>query len=252
MSEHRNKLGKRWFGALTSWLKNVTTVSSSNSGDLPLNYETSLLLWSKSTGCPNAKAEMSVYLDTSLYMQANYAYYFEGTIVPPQVTDTYAYLGMQPEAYLGITVNGMATATYQTGRKALIPALTYPGLAIKGLAVVGPQFDIYGQMTGKVTRSGQMGVGARYTFEKSEMYWPQGSESDAYDELQGGDGNPEPRQTGLSPEFEANVQANAQLDFQVTPEASIGIQVGGSNFISSTSLVSASISAFVNNTLRFG
>ncbi|KAJ6114752.1 hypothetical protein N7486_000530 [Penicillium sp. IBT 16267x] len=241
---------KRWFGALTAWLTKVTTITKSGQGDLPLDLESNILLYSKSMGCFKANAQMNIYLDTKLDMAASYAYYFSGTIVPPAVTDTYAYLGMQPSLYLGVSVTGSAKLTYTSDRQRLIPTMTYPGLAIKGIAVVGLTFDIYGQIVGTVTLNGHMTVGASYTFGVSEMYYPQDSDSDVYDKL-GVSDTPEPLLTGLQPTFEASVQANAQLDFKVTPEASIGITIGGSSFLSSTSLASATVTGFVNNTLRF-
>ncbi|RAK98563.1 uncharacterized protein BO80DRAFT_466986 [Aspergillus ibericus CBS 121593] len=243
-------VAKRWFGALKAWLQKVTTITKSGQGDLPMDLESNILLYSQSRGCAKANAEMNIYLDTKLDMAASYAYYFSGTIVPPAVTDTYAYLGMQPSLYLGVSVTGSAQLTYSSDRQQLIPTLTYPGLAIKGIAVVGPTFDLYGQIVGTVTLNGHMTVGASYTFAVSEMYYPQDSDSDVYDKL-GDSDKPEPLATGLKPTFEASVQASAQLDFKVTPEASIGITIGGSSFLSSTSLASATVSGFVNNTLRF-
>lgn len=248
--DHDVPITKRWFGALTAWLKKVTTITKTGQGDLPMDLESNILLYSQSIGCSKANAEMNIYLDTKLDMAASYAYYFSGTIVPPAVTDTYAYLGMQPSLYLGVSVTGSATLTYSSDRQQLISTLTYPGLAIKGIAVVGPTFDIYGQIVGTVTLNGHMTVGASYTFGVSEMYYPQDSDSDVYDKL-GDSDKPEPLATGLKPTFEASVQASAQLDFKVTPEASIGITIGGSSFLSSTSLASATVSGFVNNTLRF-
>lgn len=241
---------KRWFGALKNWLKKVTKIERSNHQELAMDYEASILLYHKSKGCEKAKAEMSIYLDTSLDMVADYAYYFSGTLVPPKVTDTYAYFGMQPDLYLGVTVQGSASLKYASARKPLIPTITYPGLAIKGLAVVGPTFDLYGQIVGKVTLSGDMTIGAQYTFERSEMYWPQDSTTNVFDKI-GDSAKPEPLEAGLHPQFDASVRADAQLDFKVTPEANIGIQVGGKNFISGASLVDARLSAFINNTLRF-
>lgn len=248
--DHDAHIVKRWFGTLKDWLSRVTTITKTGQGDLPLDLESNILLYSQSIGCPKANAEMNIYLDTKLDMATSYAYYFSGTIVPPAVTDTYAYLGMQPSLYMGVSVTGSAKLTYSSDPQRLIPTLTYPGLAIKGIAVVGPTFDIYGQIVGTVTLNGHMTVGASYTFGVSEMYYPQDSDSDVYDKL-GDSDKPEPLATGLEPTFEASVQANAQLDFKVTPEASVGITIGGSSFLSSTSLASATVSGFVNNTLRF-
>jgi hypothetical protein len=89
---------------------------------------------------------MKMYLDAEVAMDATYAYYFSGTIVPFKVTDTYAYFGLEPSAYLGLRLVGNARLQAGTGRKKLIDTLSYPGLAIKGIAAVGPTLDLYGEV----------------------------------------------------------------------------------------------------------
>jgi hypothetical protein len=79
-------------------------------------------------------------------MDSTYAYYFSGTIVPPAITGTYAYFGLDPSVYLGLTVTGSARMQYTSPRQPLIATLSYPGLAIKGIAAVGPTLDIFGQV----------------------------------------------------------------------------------------------------------
>lgn len=83
-------------------------------------------------------------------MDSTYAYYLSGTLVPPSLDGTYAYFGMQPSVYMGLTVEGTARMDYKSERKQLIPTLCYPGLAIKGIAAAGPILDIYGQISGVV------------------------------------------------------------------------------------------------------
>jgi hypothetical protein len=53
---------------------------------------------------------------------------------------------MEPEAYIGLHIEGRAQAQTQTKRKKIIDTLTYPGLAVKGIAAVGPTLDVYGQV----------------------------------------------------------------------------------------------------------
>lgn len=168
-SEHAG-LQKRWFGSFKNWLKKMNTIDSSNVGYLSQAWKASLLLFSASKGCPKANAQLNVFLDSELAMDSTYAYYLSGTLVPPSVDGTYAYFGMQPSIYLGVTVQGTARMDYKSDRKKLIPTLSYPGLAIKGIAAVGPTLDVYGQIRGVVQLSGTMSAGARYTFEKSEVY----------------------------------------------------------------------------------
>lgn len=55
---------------------------------------------------------MSMHLDTDIQMDATYAYYLSGTIVPPKVANTYGYLGVEPSAYLGLRIDGNAVLKY--------------------------------------------------------------------------------------------------------------------------------------------
>lgn len=89
---------------------------------------------------------MQIYLDANVEMDATYAYYFSGTIVPPAVTGTYAYFSLEPSAYLGLRIIGNARLQTTTGRKKLLDTISYPGLSIKGIAAVGPTMDLYGEV----------------------------------------------------------------------------------------------------------
>jgi hypothetical protein len=88
--------------------------------------------------------ELSMDLEADLSMDATYAYYLSATFIPPGKPETFAYFGMEPEAYLGLHVEGRVIAQTQTERKKIIDTLTYPGLAVKGIAAVGPILDVYG------------------------------------------------------------------------------------------------------------
>ncbi|GKZ26889.1 hypothetical protein AbraCBS73388_003278 [Aspergillus brasiliensis] len=244
-------LQRRWFGSFKNWLNKMNTVESSSVGYLSQFWKTSLLLFSAATGCPKANAQLNVYLDSEISMDSTYAYYLSGTLVPPSLDGTYAYFGMQPSVYMGLTVEGVARMDYKSERKQLIPTISYPGLAIKGIAAVGPTLDLYGQIRGVVQLSGKMSVGAKYTFEKSEVYWPQGDDSTDYSKINDLVGDPEPVASGLEPSFQASVQASADLDVMVTPEANIGINIGGSSLLGGVTLVDAQMVGFVNTTLRF-
>ncbi|KAL4745601.1 hypothetical protein BDW72DRAFT_198485 [Aspergillus terricola var. indicus] len=170
-------------------------------------------------GCSKVNAQPNFFLDSKIAMD----------------NGTYAYFGMQPNVYMGVTVEGTARMDYKSERKRLVPTLSYPGLAIKGIVAVGPTFDIYGQIHGVVQLNGTMSAGAKYTFEKSEVYWPQGDDSADHSEIKDLVKDPEPVKSSIEPSFHVNVRASADLDINATPEANIGIMMVG----------------FVNTTLRF-
>lgn len=246
-----HKSEKRWFGTFANWLKKLTTVESSNVGYLSQYLEKSILLYRAYVGCARTNAQLNIYLDTQVAMESTYAYYFSGTFIPPNIDGTYAYFGAPPSVYLGMTIQGGARLEYQSPRAALTPTISYPGLAIKGIAAVGPTLDIYGQIVGIIQVSGTVQAGARYTFEKAEVYFPQDDDGSAASKIQGLLDDPEPVETGLVPEFKADVTASIDVDIRITPEAHIGIQVGGSNILGSSVLVDAQLAAYVNSTLRF-
>ena len=240
---------KRWFGDFLGWLSKVTTVEKSDKGFLTMALKKSILLYRAFVGCSRTNAHMNIYLDAEAAMDATYAYYYSGALGGLLPTATYAYFGMQPSVYLGLTVTGGARLEYQSPRVKLIPTLSYPGLAIKGLAAVGPTLDLWGQIIGVVQISGTMQVGARYRFEQAEMYWPDdGTAAPVLANLVGD--TAEPVEAGLVPEFQAAVAASVDLDVNVTPEARLGIQIGGGSSFGIT-LVDAQVVGYVNNTLRF-
>lgn len=158
-------------------------------------------------------------------MDTRYSYYFSGTVVPPAINDMYAFARTQPKVLAGVTLSGDAQLAYATQPKKLINTLTYPGLAIKGIAAVGPSLDVWGQLSGAVTVSGQMRVGVTYTFQPIEMYLPNDDETRNRAEKDLEDN--EVDQEGLEPTFEANVQARVDFNVTVSPELNLGIQVGG-------------------------
>lgn len=160
-----------------------------------------------------------MFLDANVQMEATYAYYFSGTILPsPSITGTYAYFGLEPSAYLGLRVVGNAQMQYQSQRQKLIDTLSYPGLSIKGIAAVGPTLDLYGQIAGRVTLKGELRAGTTVNFGRTEVYWPENADSSAYQKLIGVSASPKAQSTGLAPSFDASVRADAQLDIIVTPE----------------------------------
>lgn len=100
------------------------------------------------SSCPGKgySATLEIDLEASVDLETTYAYYLSGTFIPPSTPEVYAYLGMEPFAYVGLYMKGDAQMQYTSLRKKIIDTLSYPGLAIKGIAAVGPTLDIYGQV----------------------------------------------------------------------------------------------------------
>lgn len=154
VSAVQSHVHKRWFDTFVNGLKKLTTIETSNFGYLSQMWTSSVPLYRAFSGCAKTNAQLSVYLDSEIAIDSTYAYYLSGTLVPPSLDGTYANFSVQPSVYLGVTVQGSARLQYTSPRKPLIPTISYPGLAIKGIAAVGPTLDVYGQIIGFVQISG--------------------------------------------------------------------------------------------------
>ncbi|KAI0197886.1 hypothetical protein F4808DRAFT_473454 [Astrocystis sublimbata] len=254
LSRRDEHLQRRWWGTFVNWLKKVTRITSEEAGDLPMGLSKIFNIWSGRLRCENSAgvtitAGLDVTADVRLQMNTKYAYYFSGTVVPPNIIDTYVYIGAQPNIYAGVTIRGDAQLAYQSEVKKLIQTIAYPGLSIKGIATVGPSLDLYGRIEGRITVSGQLKVGAKYTFDSIEMYLPNDDRTHdrASDKLMAFDKN----QQGIAPVFQANVKAEVDAHLRVTPELNCGIKVGGSIGPLKDPFIDGHVSAFVNTSLHF-
>lgn len=168
---------KRWWGEFTDWLQKMSKVEASDEGKLPMSLHKRMLLYRKRASCARGnvkiKAGLDVILDAKFDMNARWAYYASGTIVPLAVDNVYTYFEMEPVAEAVLEVAGNAEMEWQSDRLKIIDTLSYPGLAIKGIAAIGPTLDLYGQMKAKATIAGQLRAGAKITFPKTSMYFPQ-------------------------------------------------------------------------------
>lgn len=77
-------------------------------GVIELGLSRTINLFYAKWGCPGETyfGELSMDLQADLSMDATYAYYLSATFIPPGKPDTFAYFGMEPEAYLGIHIEG--------------------------------------------------------------------------------------------------------------------------------------------------
>lgn len=147
---HQNgHIAKRWWGAFKDWLKKSTTVSDGSKGDLPMGLSKRITLFRQSWGCAGKgyRANLRMDLEAEFSMQATYAYYYSGTFVPPSKPDVFFYFGVEPEAYVGLDIKGNVRLNATSHKTKIIDTLSYPGLAIKGIAAVGPTLDLYGQVS---------------------------------------------------------------------------------------------------------
>lgn len=95
----KRSLDKRWWGSYVDWLKKLNTVRASDEGKLPMSIHKKMTLYRKRASCARGntrvKAGLDVILDSKIDMNARWAYYAQGTIVPLKVDEVYTYFGKQ-------------------------------------------------------------------------------------------------------------------------------------------------------------
>ncbi|PFH61273.1 hypothetical protein XA68_17786 [Ophiocordyceps unilateralis] len=249
------QLHRRWWAEFIEWLRRITRMTASSLSILRLSWGDSIHLFRSTSGCTGRKtgAKLEIELEAAVSLDVTYAYYFSGTIIPPSMPDAYAYLSMEPNAYLSLRMSGHAEMDYRSQRTPIIDTITYPGLAIKGLIAIGPSLDIYGQIRGRIVISGQARAGARVNFGRAEVYWPQEDEaSKKYEKLLGIESESSVLDRDLlEPFFEADVELNAGLDITVQPQVNFGIKVGNEALPSGLTLVDAQLSGYLVGGLSF-
>ncbi|RYP24055.1 hypothetical protein DL765_000783 [Monosporascus sp. GIB2] len=244
---------KRWWGAFLGWLERMTTVRDGAVGDLPLDYADEIKIFEAKWGCPGKTfhANLRMDLQVQMSMQATYAYYYSGTFIPPSKPDVFFYFGIEPTAYLGLKLEGNAVAKLTTGKKKIIDTIGYPGLAVKGIAAVGPTLDVYGELRGSLNVHGTARAGAELTFGKAQAYWPENADAGKYDDILGLELKKSDKPLGphVVPDFEAGVQVQADVAVIVQPEANVGIKIGGGKYTGNLALVDAQVTAFLYGAL---
>ncbi|KAL6228777.1 hypothetical protein BDW75DRAFT_131550 [Aspergillus navahoensis] len=250
-----HSVDRRWWGAFKEWLAKMTTVSESELGVLPLGWARRINLFSANWGCAKTtvRADLNIDLEANFQMDATYAYYLSATFIPPGKPEAFAYFGMQPTAYLGLHMEGNVVFQMKSQRKKIIDTLSYPGLAVKGIAAVGPTLDVYGQIQGRLTLHGEADAGATVSFGKAEVYWPQNDEAkDKYEQLLGLESETEaPAPFSVEPVLRAGVAVDAGLTITVTPEANVGIKIGGGRLVGGATLMDAQLTGYVEGNLTF-
>lgn len=88
-------------------------------------------------------AGLHVTADVNVHINAKYAYYFLGTAVPPQIIESYIYMGAQPETTLKSPSEATRSCYIKVRLRTCSRQIAYPALSIKGIAMVEPSPDMY-------------------------------------------------------------------------------------------------------------
>ncbi|OBT52519.1 hypothetical protein VE04_06299 [Pseudogymnoascus sp. 24MN13] len=209
---------KRWFGAFKAWLAKVTTMVKSDTGFLPLEYEENIKLFHFAKTCPKTNLKTTLDLDANIHMglYAQYAYYFEGSILPtPTLIASYGYFSVSPAADILMTLRGEAIIQTNSDVVNILSGITLPGLSIKGLISIGPEFDLTGSMDASLQVSGELNAGVSVAWPKAEVFFPQDSDGSGATIPPGtldDPNDPDKQQTfSVVPTFDASITAVGNL-----------------------------------------
>lgn len=196
---------------------------------------------------------MSLDIDASLDigLDAQYAYYFEGAILPtPKLIASYAYFSIDPAAQVLLTMRGEAAFQTSSGEIDIISGVAFPGLSIKGLISIGPELALTGKLDASLVVSGELNAGFVVDWPKAEVFFPQNDEGKAASvppsTLRNNDKKDAPEQFQVTPQFEAAASAEGNLALTLTPQVKFGISV------LSGKLMEGYVTAGVENTLSLG
>ncbi|KAF8449898.1 hypothetical protein BDZ91DRAFT_702718 [Kalaharituber pfeilii] len=245
------KLRKRWFGTFKSWLSKVTDIEKEDKGAIDMRLTRSFNLFHFEDKCVrgNSITKVQADLDASMDMglNARYAYYFHGHILPtPKTEEAFAYFGIQPVGNVVLRLSGEGSFQSTTKEIGIIKGLAFPGLSVKGLVRIGPELDVFGRMDTYLRISGEIEVGVSIMFKPAEVYFPQNAEGIAESH------KPEPLSKGdvaafaVKPDLNVRAQAEGQLSFTLTPMALFGID------ILNGALMKGDLSLGLANTLTLG
>ncbi|KAG5642592.1 hypothetical protein DXG03_002516 [Asterophora parasitica] len=166
-------------GGLFSWVKDAWEKFNNFDKSVitnapPIDISKTYPLFSQSLSCAGppafdasvrADANVNAHADISLGLAA------VGTIVPPELTEFGAFVGLDADIRGSVSLVGNAAGRADSGQLTLYQA-TLPTLEFPGLLTIGPSFKILGQATANVDVGVNLKVDLSYTVSGAKIIYP--------------------------------------------------------------------------------
>lgn len=114
-----------------------------------------------------------------------------------------------------MTLRGEAIIQTNSDVVNILSGITLPGLSIKGLISIGPEFDLTGSMDASLQVSGELNAGVSVAWPKAEVFFPQDSDGTGATIPPGtldDPNDPDKQQTfSVVPTFDASITAVGNL-----------------------------------------
>lgn len=231
----RSELHERWFGqGILAWLSQMLKPSISTEFRHSIKEDYSIKILDDEVHCGEGNTQFDAYIRATATTSVDVETSFGMTLTAVFTNDddnpldiTGSYLTFYNEGKISAVVRLEALMTVHYGRKERIANIPFPGasFSIPGLATIGPQLNIYGQVDLGLTVSGEFETTIdvasweiRQTLPDNDSdHDPKELDKTDYDDTGSWEGIQKPQvYAGISATGDASVHLIASVDFGVT------------------------------------
>ncbi|KAG5638045.1 hypothetical protein H0H81_002165 [Sphagnurus paluster] len=237
---------------LFSWIKdawkNFNTIDQSFTQKLPpIDYSKNFPLLSQSISCPGPPAyggSVNADLNTNIHAVISLGVAAVGTIVPPQITEFGAFVGLDADLRATLGLKGSAFGTADTGLLTLYQ-VGLPGLDFPGILTVGPTFKVTAQASARLDVGIDVTADLSYSVAGAKIIYPPvaGTSSNS--------GIFVPGSAPLKLAVSGNLASTTTLGANLTPRIDLGLTALG-GVAKATVFINLDTHASVNLNLKAG
>ncbi|TFY68013.1 hypothetical protein EVG20_g3723 [Dentipellis fragilis] len=159
----------------------------------------------------NAKAQANIVVGATL----------AGQVIPPGISQFDVFVEMNGDIDATLNLKAAAEGSFDSGPVEIFQA-GLPGLSVKDIFNIGPEFTVDAQVNGEVDLELDMSVDLAYSITNARAQFPS-----TQNEANGGNSNFKPADTNFALSADPSFSGSAQLQAHLIPKISLGFQVLG-------------------------
>lgn len=234
----RRAIQERGFWSkLKDWAAKITTVSERKNDRRKFEFKNTITLFNQSTDCGAFKGNLFASVTARAAFNTEYGFYFEGTLVPPNINQAFVFFNGDAVAGGDFTIKGVATVNYDSKRVPL-GTFAFPGLSVPGVVAVGPALVLEGYISGGITVNGSLTASLDYAFPPVNFAVGPGSNvvSSAVQPVS-------PPTSQVTTSLTAGVAISANAAVHLVPSVQLGISLVGGKLLDAQAYVEADLFA---------
>ncbi|KAA1467369.1 hypothetical protein DENSPDRAFT_769071 [Dentipellis sp. KUC8613] len=192
--------------------------------DLSLNVEVDI----------NAKAQANIVVGATL----------AGQVIPPGISQFDVFVEMNGNIDATLNLKAAADGSFDSGPIQIFQA-GLPGLSVKGIFNIGPEFTVAAQVNGEVDLELAMSVDLAYSITNASAQFPSTKA-----QANGGNSNFKPADTNFALSADPSFSGSAQLQAHLIPKISLGFNVLGKAGVDAFVDLDASATLSLNGTAQ--